>query len=87
MERTPIEAMIDQACGVIEPGHIRRNHPLVTLRCPECKHEKKVVRAKSDPPGTAVVQFICVNCLNAKNAEDNSDVIYFDSDGNQLMVF
>ena len=67
---SPIERMIDEACGV-KPGDF------VTLRCPECNREKRVAKAENDPDGTAVVVAVCDRCDDGSK----SLVDYYDGQG------
>lgn len=55
MPRSPIAALIDQACG-FEPAD------LVTMRCPTCGKEKRARRHETDPPKTATVIAPCSDC-------------------------
>ncbi|WP_269582018.1 hypothetical protein [Roseibium sp. Sym1] len=71
---TPIQQMIDAACGV-QPGDF------VTLRCPGCKAEKRVRKDVTDPDGTAIVEFQCPDC----NPGDFDIPTYFDENGIELL--
>ena len=75
--RSPIEMMIDKACG-FDRAAFEKN--TVMLRCPECKRTKRVERHVSDLPGTATVEAHCDKC----NGEDNGQVQYFRADGTQI---
>ena len=68
-----LDRLIDKACGV-EPGDF------ITLRCPDCKEEKRARRDKSDLDGTAVVEARCPECCG----NERDEVLYFDADGKQL---
>lgn len=77
MSRSPIERMVDRACGIpddYEPP------PRVTLRCPMCKREKDAAIDPTDPPGTKLVLTQCPECVGG----DFSTVDYFDSNGRQI---
>jgi hypothetical protein len=64
MGRSPIEMMVDQACGFDRAAWERqRSLDLIKLYCPVCKKEKLVDRVKDDPPG-AVLKLKCPNCWN-----------------------
>lgn len=80
MIRSPIEMMVDKACG-FDPSKVEPRD-LVTLRCPTCKKEKPVDRDKSDPPGTAIVAVDCPDC----NEGDFEDVHYYRADGTEIIV-
>ena len=75
--RTPIERMIDHACGV--DRHTFAS--MVQLRCPQCRRTKRVPRDRSDLPGTAVVQARCPGCVGGEFDE----IFYFDVDGKQII--
>ena len=74
--RSPIEMMVDKACG-FDPN--APQPPRVTLRCPKCKKEKDAAMDQTDPPGTAVVLTQCPECVGG----DFSTVDYFDKDGKE----
>ena len=82
--RTPIEIMIDRACGITE----RDTHAVVALshwimmHCPTCGREQYARRHWTDPPGTAVVQARCPECIGV----DGDEVIYFDAQKQQLTI-
>lgn len=76
--RSPIERMVDSACGVPDDY---TPPPRVTLRCPNCKRTMSAAMEKIDPPGTAVVETCCPNCAGNERRE----VFYYDKDGKQLL--
>ena len=79
MRRTPIQRMVDRACGIpddYEPP------PRVTLECHKCGKTKDAEMDKTDPPGTAKVRMLCPACANG----DFSMIDYFDKNGKQLRV-
>lgn len=78
--RSPIEQMIDKACGY-DPATAPKVD-MVTLRCPKCGRTKRVVRDKTDPPGTAVVE---ANCDKHSAEGCAEEVFYFDANGKQLL--
>ena len=80
MARSPIETMIDRACG-FDQSAPRPVRDLVILRCPICKKEKKVDRHKSDPPGCTVVETACPDCSRSGDFEI---VDYFNAAGAQI---
>lgn len=74
---SPIEIMIDRACGVT----VNVSAPSrITLRCPACKVEKSVVRTLLDPTDASVVVFPCPKCFVAETAT----IEYFDAGGKAL---
>lgn len=80
--RSPIEAMIDAACG-IKPGEIERlkakqEAERITLRCPACGTTKRADRHFTDPLDAAVVESSCGNC------EPVDGVRYFDASGDEI---
>lgn len=79
MARSPIEMMIDKACGITEP---LEPVEMITLRCPECGREKSAEKHFTDLPGTAVVVAHCDKCP----CEDNGVYpTYFAADGTQIL--
>lgn len=75
--RSPIERMVDEACGVpadyVPP-------PRVTLECNVCSKTKSVPIDPTDPPGTAKVRMPCPECAKG----DRVMIDYFDKDGKQI---
>lgn len=74
--RSPIEMMVDQACGFDRASYTPP--PQVTLRCPHCKRTKRVAMDKTDPAGTAVVETACDKC---GEVGDRPEVHYYDAQG------
>ncbi len=72
--RTPIDRMIDAACG-IDP-----DRGYVILTCPDCDRVKKVVRDETDHPKAAYVSYPCPGC----RGESEPEVEYFDAAMNPL---
>lgn len=70
---SPIEKMIDAACGVA-PGDF------VTLRCSKCEKEMRARKDDTDPLGTVVVEIQCPDC----NSGDFDSPVYFDADGLEI---
>ena len=65
---SPIELMIDSACGVTEKRwmHTRENLP-VRLVCTVCGKEKQVRLDESDPDGTRIIQYPCGDHKQSQN--------------------
>lgn len=80
MRRSPIEMMVDRACG-FDPDAPSARQDFVILRCPECKKQRSVDREKSDPPGTVVVETSCLDCHKSGDFEN---VDYFNVKGEQI---
>lgn len=78
---SPIEMMIDRACGMdnSRPG----TRECITLRCPICKRAQSARRDKTDPPRTAIVQVLCPKCDDGGGFPE---VLYFDAAGSQLSI-
>ncbi len=55
--RTPIEILIDEACGVDSTVEVT----WVTLRCPDCQRTMKVIRHDDDPDDEVVAN--CPDCV------------------------
>src|SRR5271156_5863558 len=53
---SPIEMMVDKACGFDRAAFEKS---LVTLKCLVCKREKRVEREKTDPRGAAAIELCC----------------------------
>lgn len=79
--RSPIERMIDEACGIGGDQPTKPPVQYVTLFCPGCESAKTVKRDDSDLPGTMTIHARCPDC----NPGDFDEVIYFDADGTQLL--
>ena len=81
--RSPIERMIDAATGY-DPGVSPSvKPPLVTLQCPKCDRRKSAKLDKTDPEGTTLVVVLCNKCDDGGNFPE---VLYYDAQGNQLVV-
>lgn len=78
---TPIDKLIDKACG-FDPLKASKRHWLVTLVCPKCKRSIRTISDKTDPRGTASVHFKCPECEPAGGFEDNP--IYFNAAGQEI---
>lgn len=78
MTRSPIEMLVDQACG-FDPATAPKL-PQITLRCPECNRTKEVRKDSTDLKNAAVVEIQCDKC----NRGDFSEVFYYDAEGRQL---
>lgn len=79
MARSPIEIMIDRACGIPD-GPARHPVERVTLFCPSCKSWKLVEKHESDPEGTSEVHVLCPDCHDG----EFDDPRYFNSHGDEL---
>lgn len=77
---SPIEMMVDRACGFDREAAEKR--PTVTLRCPKCQRTRAADQDATDPPGTAVVQAQCPECVGG----DFDEPLYFDASGKQLGI-
>ena len=77
--RSPIEMMIDAACGVT-PETMRKL--MVRIRCPKCKREKSVKRDGIDPDEAEVMEFPCPACRPDGFEEDPR---YFDAQGAEII--
>lgn len=75
---TPIERMIDKACGV-KPEYWQRH--FVLLKCPKCKAEKRVYRHSSDPKSAVAIEAACPKCGPVET------IRYFDAAGLEVIVF
>lgn len=80
MPRSPMQRMVDQACG-FDPDAPIAPRDTITLRCPSCKKEKSADWDKTDPPGCAVVETTCHDCHNSGDFEL---VDYFNAAGEQI---
>ena len=79
---SPLDRMIDEACG-IKPGDLERaRRQWVTMRCLTCKKETRVRKHETDPEGTAIVQSKCPDCDRSGNLSEG--VRYFDAHGQEL---
>lgn len=74
---SPIERMIDAACGFGPETKARRL--MIVLECPECGKTKTVRPDKTDPHGTARVRATCNEC-----PDDAGIVDYFNEVGQQI---
>jgi len=74
---TPLEALIDRACGIENPQDISK---WVTLACTECLVEKRVPKDSTDPEKTERIEFICPDCKGSINGP----ISFFDGWGNPL---
>jgi hypothetical protein len=73
--RSPIEMMIDKACGFKASD----NQTTVMLRCPVCHKEKATSHDLSWPDGTKTVYYSCRAC-------PPSDIRFLDRAGNDLKL-
>ena len=77
MARTPIEIMIDRACGI--PDNAVPLTP-ITLHCISCGRQQRAPRDPTDLPGTVVIKTRCPECVGG----DFAEILYFDAAGKQL---
>jgi hypothetical protein len=75
MTRSPIEILIDRACGISDPPKV----DLLTLRCPTCGKERHDTREWYDPPAAAVMLFPCQQCRTA-----DAEVRWVDASGREV---
>ena len=76
---SPIEIMVDRACGVSED---KRKHRWPVLRCPKCKKSKRVSAGDTDPNTTAIVEFPCLEC----GSDGWECPRYFDESGAEIYL-
>lgn len=76
---TPIEMMVDRACGFDRSAVVER--PMVTLRCPRCQRKKRVEKDKTDPKRTAYVEVPCDKC---DRGGDKPETTYWDALNRQI---
>ena len=75
--RSPMERMVDRACGIPDDYEPPAR---VTLECGKCKRTKSAPLDPTDPPGTARISMLCPECAGG----DHSLVDYFDAGGRQI---
>lgn len=75
--RSPIEMMVDKACGFDASAP---RPPRVTIYCPKCKRRQSVAKHETDPPNTATVCIQCPKC----NSGDFDTPSYYDAQGREL---
>ena len=76
MSRTPIEKMIDDACG-ITPQEIPAQ---IKLYCPKCERTGSATLEKSDPEGAVLAHIQCPECVQG----DFDSPRFFDSNDEEL---
>ncbi len=81
MARSPIEMMVDQACGFDQSVQRPAPKPRVMLRCPKCGRKQKAALDDMDPPGTATVIIQCPKCCGG----DFDSPLYEDANGKELV--
>lgn len=76
MARSPIEMMIDKACGfdLASAPKIER----IMLKCPHCGRTSSAPKDETDPQGTARVEVSCPDCTKEG---DRPQMHYYDSSG------
>lgn len=77
MVRSPIEMMVDRACG-FDPN--APSKPTVLLYCPKCKRRQRASVDDTDPPRTATVIIQCPKCVGG----DFDSPKYQDASGKEL---
>ena len=81
--RSPIERMVDEACGTTpKQGHLLPAGA-VNLRCPRCARQIRVAKDETDPEGTETVVSLCERCDDGGNK--SVEVLYYDKDGKQVI--
>lgn len=78
--RSPIEMMVDRACGVPENWTPPR---YVTLRCPVCPRTMRTVHVDTDPDGTEIVECKCPGCVKG-DTDPEFVVRFFDAAGSEI---
>lgn len=78
---SPIERMIDAACG--RPPGGKPSPQMITLRCPHCARTKPTTVEPIDPPGTAVIECMCDRC---DTGGFKPEVSYYDAQGRQIDI-
>lgn len=74
--RSPIEMMVDKACG-FDPSNPPQPRELpIELHCPKCKEVLKVDADETDPEGTAKIETACPKCQT-----EDFKISYFDAEG------
>ena len=79
-QRSPIEILIDRACGITDE-EAPAAYESITLRCSQCGREQKAPRDEWDPPGAVIVQARCPRCVG----DGPDDVLYFAAGGEQIL--
>jgi len=74
MRRSPIEMMVDQACGF--DASKMPDVEYVTLKCTHCGRTKRAPKDETDPQGTARVEVACPECTGSG---DRPEVHYYDA--------
>lgn len=78
---SPIELMIDRACGFDRATQPPRD--LVSLHCPDCGKTIRVDRDIADPPSTAKIEIACNKC----SQDPERAVKWFNAKGQQINVY
>lgn len=76
MSRSPIEKMIDDACGVSPKQEPRQ----IVLYCSGCLLRKSVDRHENDPPNAVLAHIQCPECVGG----DFDTTYYYDVNGNEI---
>ena len=79
---SPIDRLIDQACG-LKPRGIISPYPTIMLECPQCHKSIRTAQHPTDPPQTAKVMLACPPCI--EDGADPTTREYFDKEGSRLI--
>lgn len=76
MARTPLDIMIDRACGfdALKPLTIM-------MRCPHCRAQKVVQRRSIDPVRATL---LCYPCPSCEPSAASAEAVYLDGQGRQV---
>lgn len=80
MSRSPIERMIDAACGITEADRVEMRRGQITMKCRSCGDTRSAARDASDPPGADTIVFPCPNC----RTEPWPDPVCLDVEGREI---
>ncbi len=84
---TPIEALIDKACGYVphDPENDYRKDPehSILLQCSVCQRLIMTQRHLSDPKQAARIVFPCNRC---GTGAEGGQVQYYDADGERVFA-
>lgn len=78
--RTPIEMMVDKACGFDSTAPLAPRGPI--MWCPDCEKQLVTQLHPSDPSGTVVISFPCLECIDQTKPFPAPQ--YYDSTGKEL---
>ena len=83
MARTPIERMIDEACGVPDGWVPTPQKDWILLCCPRCKRSLTVQRTPDDPSRATRLELCCPACIS-QDVSDSHTQRWFDAAGHLL---